>query len=480
MADRIGTQVRNPMTHNNSTNAVMFPEGFGWGTATASYQIEGAVDADGRTKSIWDTFSHEPGRIKDGTNGDRACDHYNRWEEDVSLIAELGAPFYRFSLAWPRLQPGGTGPLNQAGIDFYARLADSLREKGVTPWVTLYHWDLPQELEDAGGWPNRDTAYRLADFGAAVYEVLGDHIDIWTTLNEPLCSSLLSYADGEHAPGRQEPASAVRAAHHLLLGHGLTMQRWNKVRKPGHEFGITINLSPVIPMSDTPEDLDAARRVDGVTNRLFLDPVLKGEYPADVIEDLKPLMDFSHVKDGDLEIIHQPMDALGINYYQRNPVRTGGPDALDRFRPGVMAVGTGDVEQCSQGLPLTGRGWEIDPEGMVEVLRMVCEGYDAPPLWVTENGSSWVDEPGTDGVFHDEERVAYLDSHIRAARAALDAGVDLRGYFVWSLMDNFEWAYGESSRFGLIHVDYETQKRTPKDSFRWFQNVVTHNGIRGD
>ncbi len=459
------------------TGSVSLPEGFGWGTATASYQIEGAVDVDGRTPSIWDTFSHTPGRIADGTNGDRACDHYRRWEEDVNLIADLGTQYYRFSLAWPRLQPGGSGPLNQKGVDFYARLADSLRAKGVTPWVTLYHWDLPQELEDAGGWPVRDTAYKLADFGELVYEALGDHIDIWTTLNEPLCSSLLSYADGEHAPGRQEPANAIRAAHHLLLAHGLTMQRWQERRRPGHEFGITLNLSPVVAMGDTPEDLDAARRFDGVTNRLFLHPVLAGAYPEDVVEDLAPLMDFDHVREGDLEIIHQPLDALGLNYYQRAPVKAGDDAAVDRFAPGFMAVGAADVTQASQQLPVTGRGWEIDPDGMIAALRMIAAYDNAPPLWITENGSSWVEEPGPDGVVHDAKRIAYLEDHVRAIRAAIDEGLDLRGYFVWSLMDNFEWAYGESSRFGLIHVDYETQRRTPKDSFYWLKDAIARNGL---
>ena len=456
---------------------VSFPEGFGWGTATASYQIEGAVDVDGRTPSIWDTFSHTPGRILDGTNGDRADDHYRRWEEDVEILADLGAPYYRFSLAWPRIQPDGRGPGNAKGIDFYRRLADALRARGVEPWVTLYHWDLPQALEDAGGWPVRDTAYRLADYAEIAYEALADHVRIWTTLNEPLCSSLLSYADGEHAPGRQEPANAVRAAHHLLLGHGLAMQRWLPARRPGHEFGITLNLAPVIAMGDSPEDLDVARRVDAVTNRMFLDPVLRGEYPADLVADLAPLLDFSHVQPGDLETIHQPLDALGVNYYQRNPVRAGGPEAGDRFRPGVLAVGAGDAVRAPQGLPTTDRDWEIDPEGLVAVLRMVADHYDAPPLWVTENGSSWFDEVDADGAVHDPQRVAYLDAHVRALHAALEQGVDLRGYFVWSVMDNFEWAYGESSRFGLVHVDFETQERTRKDSFHWFKQVVADNGL---
>ncbi|GIG54454.1 GH1 family beta-glucosidase [Demequina activiva] len=454
-----------------------FPAGFGWGTSTASYQIEGAVDVDGRGPSIWDTFSHTPGRIKDGTTGDRACDHYHRWEEDVALMAELGAPYYRFSLAWPRLQPGAAGGLNDKGVDFYKRLVDAMRDKGVTPWVTAYHWDLPQELEDAGGWPERDTAYRFADYAELAYGALGDHIDIWTTLNEPLCAAHLGYADGEHAPGRQEPANAIRAAHHLNLGHGLALQRWQDSRREGHRFGVTLNVVPAVAATDSPADVDAARRVDAVTNRIFLDPMLTGSYPADLIEDLAPLMDFSHVIDGDLEIIHQPLDDLGINYYQQGIITGPGPDAPDRFRAGVMAVGAGDTGRSDQGLPVTDRGWEIDPDGMVALLHRITDDYDAPPLWITENGSSWFEEPGEDGVVHDDRRIAYLDQHVRAVKRALDEGIDLRGYFVWSLMDNFEWAYGESSRFGLIHVDYDTQVRTPKDSFHWFKDVIARAGL---
>jgi beta-glucosidase len=346
---------------------VSFPEGFGWGTATASYQIEGAADVDGRTPSIWDTLSHTPGKIADGTNGDRACDHYRRWAQDVDLLAELGAPFYRFSLAWPRLQPGGRGPLNPRGVDFYARLVDALRARGIIPWVTLYHWDLPQELEDEGGWPSRDTAYRLADFGEAVFGTLGDRIDYWTTLNEPFCSSLLSYAEGEHAPGRREPAAAVRAIHYLLLGHGLTLERWTADRGDAHQFGITLNLSPVVPIGQSPADLDAARRVDGITNRMFLDPVLAGRYPADIVADLAPLLDFSHVEQGDLALIAAPMDNLGINYYTRTPVRAGGQDAPDRFSAGSAWVGAADAAPAAQDLPTTARGWEIDPEGFLFV-----------------------------------------------------------------------------------------------------------------
>ncbi|MDR1825734.1 MAG: beta-glucosidase [Bifidobacteriaceae bacterium] len=456
-----------------------FPEGFGWGTATASYQIEGAVAQDGRLPSIWDTFSHTPGKILDGTNGDRACDHYNRYEADVDLMADLGATYYRFSLAWPRIQPDGRGAVNPKGVDFYKRLVDKLRSKGITPWATLYHWDLPQALQDAGGWPVRDCAYWFEDYAALAFEQLRDHIDIWTSLNEPICSSFLSYSLGEHAPGWQDPAAALRASHHLLLGHGLALQHWRSVAGPNHQFGITINLSPVVCMGDTAADRDAARRVDGITNRWFLDPVLKGEYPADVLADLAQFTSLDFIQPGDLEIIHQPMDAFGLNYYNRAPVKAGGPDAGEKWRGGIMALGCGDVATASQGLPVTARGWEIDPAGLVWTLKWLTETYDMPPIWITENGSAWDDQVGPDGAVHDPDRVKFLEAHFRAARQAIDEGVDLRGYFPWSLMDNFEWAFGESSRFGMVYIDYETQQRIPKDSFYFYRDVIAAGGVEG-
>ena len=459
---------------DTDAETIRFPDGFGWGTATASYQIEGAVNEDGRSPSIWDTFSHTPGTISDGTNGDRADDHYHRWPEDVDHMRDLGIGFYRFSLAWPRLQPDGHGDLNQRGVEFYARLADALRERGIEPWVTLYHWDLPQVLEDAGGWPARDTALRFADYAERVHAALGDRVRFWTTLNEPFCSSLLGYAGGVHAPGRREPAAAIRAVHHLLLGHGLAVQAMRAGDTAGHEYGITINLTPAIAASDAEEDVDAVRRVDGIANRIFLDPILRGSYPEDVVADLAPLMDFDHVHDGDLATMAQPLDALGINYYFRHLVRAGGEG--DRFG-GSELVGAGDVEIVSRGLPRTAMGWEIDPDGLHAILTRVWEEYAPPPLWVTENGMACPDVVDADGHVHDADRIAYLDAHFRAAHRALSDGVDLRGYFVWSLLDNFEWAYGESRRFGLIHVDYETQQRTPKDSAVWLAGVTARNGL---
>jgi beta-glucosidase len=454
---------------------VTFPDGFGWGTATASYQIEGAVAAGGRSQSVWDTWSHVPGKISDGTNGDRADDHYHRYTEDVDLMAALGTQFYRFSVAWPRLQPDGRGKLNPDGVDFYARLTDTLLDRGITPWVTLYHWDLPQVLEDEGGWPERDTALRFTDYSAQVFDAFSDRISSWTTLNEPFCASLLSYAAGQLAPGRHEPVAAIHAAHHLLLGHGMALEAMRSSAAPKHQFGLTLNLSPVVAANDSDADHDAARRIDALSNRLFLDPVLTSTYPADLIDDLSDLMSFDHVLDGDLELIGQTIDVLGINYYTTSVVRAG---AGHRFH-GTPYVGSGDVHFVATGRPQTARGWEIHPDGLYDLLTHISTHYDAPALWITENGAAYHDVVTPDGGVHDPERIAYLDAHFRAAHRDIADGVDLRGYFVWSLMDNFEWAFGESSRFGLVHVDYESQVRTPKDSARWFAKVIAFNGLAG-
>ncbi|SOD63501.1 broad-specificity cellobiase [Streptomyces zhaozhouensis] len=449
---------------------VRFPDGFVWGTATASYQVEGAVHEDGRGPSIWDTFAHTPGKVVGGDTGDIADDHYHRYPEDISLMADLGISHYRFSLAWPRIQPEGRGQLNAAGVDFYSRLVDGLLERGIQPWVTLYHWDLPQPLEDAGGWPARETAERFAEYAVLIHERLGDRVADWTTLNEPWCSAFLGYASGVHAPGRTEGPAAVRAAHHLLLGHGLAVRA---LREQGaRELGITVNLYPVDPVTDAAADRDAARRVDALMNRVFLDPLLRGSYPEDLRADLAPVMDFGHVRDGDLATISTPLDFLGVNYYSRHVVRAGtakeGPSNW---------VGSEDVEFVKRGFPETAMGWEIDPDGLYETLTRVWREYAAPPLYVTENGAAFDDRLDGDGRVRDEDRRSYLEGHFAAAHRALTEGVDLRGYFVWSLLDNFEWALGYSKRFGLVHVDYETQARTLKDSGRWFSEVTRANGL---
>ena len=455
--------------------AVRFPAGFAWGTATASYQIEGAVEEDGRSSSIWDTFSHTPGKVQDGDTGDVADDHYHRYEEDIELMAGLGVGWYRFSLAWPRLQPDGRGALNEAGVDFYSRLVDALLAKDIQPWVTLYHWDLPQVLQDEGGWPLRDTAERFAEYASAVYERLHDRVTHWTTLNEPWVSAFLGHATGQHAPGLQDPEAALRAAHHLMLGHGRAIEAMRAQGDADSTFGITLSMSPIDAASDDPADLDAARRADGLTNRLFLDPLLRGGYPADVLEDVREVTAGAHVQSGDEERINAPLDFLGINYYYRTVVRAG---TAARDETSVW-VGSGDIEPVSRGLAQTEMGWEIDPEGLYDLLTRVARDYPSVPLYVTENGAAIADEKGPDGEVHDPARVAYLDAHFRAAHRAIADGVDLRGYFVWSLLDNFEWSFGYSKRFGLIHVDFETLERTPKDSARWYAEVTRTNGLAG-
>ena len=450
---------------------VQFPDGFAWGTATASYQIEGAVDEGERSPSIWDTFSHTPGKTHDGDTGDVTDDHYHRYEEDVRLMADLGTGWYRFSLAWPRLQPDGRGALNEAGVDFYSRLVDTLLAKGITPWVTLYHWDLPQVLQDAGGWPERDTAARFAEYAAAVYDRLHDRVKHWTTLNEPWVSAFIGYATGRHAPGLQDPEGALRAAHHLMLGHGLATRAMRAQGDDDSVFGITLNVSPTEAAGDDPADVDAARRADGLTNRIFLDPLLRGAYPDDVLESVRGVTDGAHIYDGDLERIQVPLDFLGINYYFRTLVRAG------RGSEPTQWVGQPDIEQVYRGWPRTDMGWEIDPDGLYDFLTRVAREYPGVPLYVTENGAAFPDEMSADGQVHDQARIDYLDAHFRAAHRAIADGVDLRGYFVWSLLDNFEWSFGYSMRFGLIYVDYETLERTPKDSARWYAQVTRANGL---
>jgi beta-glucosidase len=452
---------------------LLFPPGFAWGTATASYQIEGAVAEDGRTPSIWDTFAHTPGRVLGGDTGDVADDHYHRFPQDVALMASLGVTHYRFSLAWPRLQPDGRGGVNQAGLDWYRRLLDELQANDIEPWVTLYHWDLPQTLEVAGGWPARDTALRFAEYATLVHDRLRDRVRFWTTLNEPWCSAFLGYGSGVHAPGRREPAGALAAAHHLLLGHGLATEAMRSA-DPGASYGLTTILSPVTPATDSPADVDAARRIDAVQNRIFLDPLLRGRYPDDLRADVAAVSDLGFVRDGDEAAIGVPIDVLGLNYYSRTVVRAGtegdGPDDGD-----PAWVGSTDVRRVAQGLPTTEMGWEIDPTGLYDALTRVPREYGPVPLYVTENGAAFADEVAPDGSVPDPERVDYLDGHLREALRAVRDGVDLRGYFVWSLLDNFEWALGYSKRFGIVHVDYETLERTPKTSARWYADVIRRN-----
>ncbi|MDV6012486.1 beta-glucosidase [Haloechinothrix sp. LS1_15] len=456
-----------------------FPSDFLWGAATSAYQIEGAAGEGGRSRSIWDVFSRIPGNVLDGTNGDVATDHYRRFRDDVALMARMGLGAYRFSVSWPRVQPEGRGHANPEGLDFYRRLVDTLLDHGIEPWPTLYHWDLPQQLEAAGGWPERDTAKRFADYVMLVHEAIGDRVRSWTTVNEPWCSAFLGYASGDHAPGRTEPAASVRAAHHLLLGHGLAVRR---LRDAGAgRVGIILNLYPVSAASTSAADTDAARRVDGLHNRLFLDPVLRGRYPPDVVTDLAPVSTFDHVRGEDLPVIATPQDMLGINYYTRHTVAA--PNGEGSARHGTREdrpppyPGSEGVRLVRGSGSCTAMGWEIDASGLVDVLRRLHSDYPPVPLYVTENGAAFHDTEPHNGLVRDPERIDYLDAHLRACHAAITEGVRLRGYFVWSLLDNFEWSWGYTRRFGMVYVDYPTQRRIPKQSAHWYAGVIRHNGL---
>ncbi|MDX6264680.1 MAG: beta-glucosidase, partial [Kribbellaceae bacterium] len=409
-----------------------FPDGFVWGAATAAYQVEGAVDADGRGQSIWDTFCRVPGAIAGGDTGEVACDHYNRYAEDIGLMSELGLGAYRFSIAWPRVQPDGSGGINQKGLDHYRRVVDELLARDLVPYVTLYHWDLPQALQDKGGWPARDTAYRFADYAAVVHDALGDVVKQWITLNEPKVSSHAGYGSGIHAPGIKDLALRDRAVHHLLLAHGLGLEVLRAGRHAaGQQVGITLDVSPVVPATDSQADADAAQRVDVDSHRLFLDPVLRGSYPVHL----------DGVQDGDLALIGAPIDFLGINYYRRILVREAPTAELQA------------ETVLPEGVPVTSVNWPVQPDGLREVLVDLQAGYDLPPVYITENGAAYDDVPAADGTVDDPLRVEYLQGHLAALQTAIAAGVDVRGYFVWTLLDNFEWAEGFAKRFGIVHVD---------------------------
>jgi len=452
------------------TAQTRFPDGFLWGAATASYQIEGAVTEDGRGPSIWDTFSHTPGRVIDATTGDTAADHYHRYREDVAMMSGLGLQAYRLSVAWPRVVPGGSGAPNEAGLDFYSRLVDELLARQIRPFVTLYHWDLPQALDDAGGWTNRDTAARFGEYAHLVAERLGDRVDTFTTLNEPWCSAYLGYASGVHAPGHTDLAEAYAAVHHLLLAHGLGVAAV-RAAAPGSHASITLNPAMVRAASDSPADLDAMRHVDGISNRIFLDPLLHGAYPADVIDDLKHVTDWSFVADGDLATIQAPIDMLGVNYYTPVSV-TADPTA------GVLPYpGSDKAYIVAPEGPFTAMGWRIEPGSFTELLVRLQRDYPGVPLMITENGAAFDDVVTPDDGVHDGDRIDYLRGHLGALHDAIESGVDVRGYFVWSLMDNFEWALGLSKRFGIVHVDYETQQRRLKDSATWYSAVIAANGL---
>jgi beta-glucosidase len=462
-----------------------FPTDFRFGAATAAYQIEGAAHEDGRTDSIWDVFCRVPGAVVRGDNGEVACDHYHRSADDVALMADLGLQTYRFSTSWSRVRPDG-GQVNKQGLAFYSKLVDQLLEKNIKPWLTLYHWDLPQALEEKGGWANRDTAYRFAEYSATVHDVLGDRIDSWTTLNEPWCASFLSYIGGEHAPGRQDVGAGLAAAHHLLLGHGLVVNELRS-RDASLQLGITLNLTVADPVDATDAgDLDAARRIDGQFNRFFLDPIFRGEYPEDVLRDVAGNGFESVVRPGDLEIISAPLDVLGVNYYHGDLVSarassaetmTAAPSERPKRSPFPAADG---VHWRSRGLPLTAMGWEVQPEGLTRLLHRVRDDYSGPAgvdLYVTENGAAYTDVVEPDGSVHDAGRRDFLEAHLGAILDAIDDGVEVKGYFYWSLMDNFEWAWGYDKRFGIVRVDYETQERTLKESAIGYREIISQRAL---
>ena len=449
--------------------AALLPAGFELGVAMASYQIEGAVHEDGRGTSVWDTFSHTPGRVARGDTGDMACDHYHRYREDVALMADLGVDAYRLSVAWPRVQPDGRGRANRAGLDFYSRLVDELLGAGITPLVTLYHWDLPQALQDAGGWPERDTAHRFAEYAGIVSEHLGDRVSRWITLNEPYCSSVLGYGTGRHAPGIRDAGATLAAAHHLLLGHGLAVRAMRE-RDRDASYGITLNLEPVSALTDRPEDREAADRSLLLSNLLFTEPVLRGAYPEEARTTWSEVSDFGFLREGDLEVTSTPVDFLGVNYYFPARVR-----AVPHEEPVAALRLIDDLGAASPLLAddeVTEMGWPVDADGIRRLMLWLHERYPGlPPVYVTENGRASADRVSDDGV-DDRDRIRYLDDHLRALAGAVEAGVDVRGYFVWSLLDNFEWAAGYAKRFGLVHVDYESQRRLPKASFGWYQELL--------
>jgi beta-galactosidase len=467
-----------------------FPEDFLFGAATAAYQIEGAAAEDGRTDCIWDVFARVPGAVMHADDGSVACDHYHRYRDDVALMQQLGLQSYRFSTSWARVRPDG-GPVNQAGLDFYSRLVDELLDAGIVPWLTLYHWDLPQALQDTGGWVNRDTVEHFVEYATTVFDALSDRVQFWTTLNEPWCSSFKSYTSGGHAPGHRSPREGLAAAHHLLLAHGRAVSELRR-RNADRAFGITLNLTVPDPLHpDDPGDLDAARRIDAQHNRVFLDPIFRGRYPDDLLTDVAGLGLLDVVREGDLAIIASPIDFLGVNYYQgeacsyttpAQPLMGDAPVERPTRSPFPAADG---VHAHPRGLPLTDMQWEIQPEGLKRLLLRVWQEYSGPagvPIYVTENGAAFDDvllgPPGAREV-HDPARAAFLREHLGALQEALAEGADVRGYFYWSLMDNYEWAWGYSKRFGLIYVDYPTQERIIKDSGVEYAEIIAHRSLAG-
>ena len=447
------------------SDSYRFPDDFLWGAATSAYQIEGSPVADGAGRSIWHRFSHTPGNTYLDQTGDVACDHYRRYRDDVALMSDLGLNSYRFSIAWGRIFPDGTGAVNKKGLDFYSRLVDELLKKGIKPNATLYHWDLPEALDDRGGWLNRDIADWFCDYAVTMFDKLGDRVEMWSTLNEPWVVTDGGYLSGVLAPGHSNLFEAPIATHNLLRAHGSVVERFRstKAAKKG-KIGIVVNLEPKYPASDSAEDLDAVRRADAYMNRQYLDPVFLGKYPAELREIFGEA--WPQWPDEDMRLIKQPIDFLGINYYTRK---------VERYHPGYLLLRTKHVPQ-PQHIE-TATNWEVFPEALTRVLLWITERYGKLPLYITENGAAFYDPPHTiDGRVEDPLRVEYYRQHLRAAHEAMEKGVNLRGYYAWSLLDNYEWAHGYSKRFGLVHVDYETQQRTIKSSGRYYAEVIRTKG----
>lgn len=446
---------------------IIFPDGFLWGAATASYQIEGAVNEDGRGESIWDRFCHTPGNIMNGDKGDMACDHYHRYKQDIKTMKEMGLKTYRFSIAWPRIFPEGKGNLNQKGLDFYNSLVDELLENGIEPAVTLYHWDLPQKLQDLGGWARNDTTEYFADYAACVFKSLGDRVKIWITHNEPWVASFLGNTTGEHAPGLKDFSTTLQVSHNMILAHAKAVNVFRQMNIKDGKIGITLSMSPFHPASDSVEDREAAVIGDGFENRWFLDPVFKGHYPKDIIGLCQDKLGSPVIGQGDMETIaSSSIDFLGINYYFRILTRK----SKDSTFPGIEKI------KPESGW-FTEMGWEVYPEGIYELLTRVSRDYGSPHIYITESGAAFKDNIINGGIVEDEDRLEYLKKHFAAAGRAIQDGVRLDGYFVWSLMDNFEWAFGYDRRFGLIRVDFETQERLWKKSGIWYKDVIAKNGF---
>ena len=439
-----------------------FPKEFIWGAATASYQIEGAWNEDGKGESIWDRFSHTPGNVRDGDMGDVACDHYHRWREDIALMKEMGLKAYRFSIAWPRIIPNGIGQVNQAGIDFYSHLVDALLEANIEPFVTLYHWDLPQALEDEGGWHTRKSVNAFVEYSDVVSRILGDRVKKWITLNEPWVSAFVGYEEGRHAPGVKDPQAALAASHHLLLAHGRAVSVILR-NSPDAQVGITLNLLQVMAASNSTADRAAAYFDDGRINRWFLDPISGRGYPLDMVRDYRTEMGF--VQAGDLEQIATPIDFLGVNYYMRGISRSKNIPEVEN-----------NPQTTFRRDEITEMGWEVYPEGIYTLLGRLYFDYEFPVIYITENGAAFKDQV-LNGQVDDPQRLSYIKRHLQQVFRAIEAGVPVKGYFAWSLMDNFEWAHGFSKRFGLIFVDYKTQQRIPKSSARWYEQVILQNAV---